>query len=379
VSEKELPPTAQRLRQARERGQLGVSQDLIKTLKFAIISEAAFATEPMWRALLGEVLTGAVLGMSKPLRVHFDGVWIAFFQVVLILAVLACTAAVISLLGVLAQTRFNVAPRAFESGIEKLNPAANLKQLVSGQKLLMLVMGPVKILALLVVCYLEIEEQLPAFVQLHRLSPDQGWQLSVEVLHGIGRRCLGVLVVLVVVDVALQRYMTYRSLRMDIQETRRDYKESEGDPELKGKRKSIAKQNAMEAPKERAPGASAVVVNPQHIAVALAFDFKPGTLPRIVDKGRDEDAFLLRRIAAQRGIPVIKYVGLARQLYATGREGAPVPRHTLRAVALLYRAVQELGAGGAARDVAQEVHEIDEELGQAMLALQGRRPSTPAA
>lgn len=373
MSEKTLPPSHARLRQAREKGQFGISQEFSKLLKFTIIAEAVFGIEPLWRAMLDQNLSVAVESIAQPWQVRFDGAWSTFTTAALVMLVLAGVSALISLLSVLSQTGFNVAPKAFESGIQKLNPANNLKQLVAPKKFLMLLLGPLKIGVLLMVGYFEIRSQLPNLAQLYRLSPQQGWMMSMQTLHHVERQCLGVLIVLAIIDIALQRYMNYRSMRMDVEEMRRDYKEAEGDPHTKGQRKGIAKQNAMEAPQMRAPGATAVVVNPEHIAVALAYDIREGTLPRIVDKGRDADADLLRKIASERHIPVIKYVGLARQLYATGQTGTYVPRQTLRAVALLCKAVQELSAASYTAGPADEIHEIDEELGNSMLAGQ---PST---
>ncbi|MBV6322463.1 flagellar biosynthesis protein FlhB [Duganella violaceipulchra] len=360
MSEKNLPPSEQKRRHARENGEFGLSQEWSKLLKFSLLAETVFGTEPLWREMLERNLQIAIMAIAQPGPARLEGAWSTFTTAVLLMLALAAVSALVSLLATLSQTGFNVAPKALGKGIKKLDVATNLRQLLAPKKFLMAVLGPMKIAALLLPGYVHIRAQLPGLAQLYHLSPRQGWSAAIEMLHQVERRCIGVLIVLALVDVALQRYMSYRGMRMDIQEMRRDHKESEGDPHAKGQRRGIAKQNAMEAP--RAPGTMAVVVNPEHIAVALAYDIRAGGLPRIVGKGRDADADLLRKIAAERRIPIIKYPGLARQLYATGQPGAHVPSHTLRAVALLYRAVQELGAappGG--------LQEIDEELGQAML------------
>jgi flagellar biosynthesis protein FlhB len=363
MSEKNLPPSEQRRRHARENGEFGLSQELAKLLKFTLFAEIVFATEPWWRSMLARDILQAIAAVAQSSRVRLDTAWAAFSGAALLMLVLAGAAAVVSLLAVLGQTNFNIAPKAFDNGIKKLNIASNLTQLLAPKKLMMAVLGPLKIAALLVPGYWHLRAELPGLAQLYRLSPQQGWEAAVGALHQLERQCLGVLVVLVALDIGLQRYMNYRRLRMDREELKRDHKQSEGDPHIKGQRKGIARQNAMEEPSARAPGATAVVVNPQHIAVALAYDAQGDGLPRIVDKGRDADADLLRALAAERRIPLIRYEGLARQLYATGRLGGFVPRHTLRAVALLYRAVQELGEGPI-----DGMHEIDEELGLAMLA-----------
>jgi len=371
MSEKNLPPSEQRRRHARENGELGISQELSKLVKYAIFSELAFATAPRWRSLFTGQITQAIAAISRPGRMPLDVPWSAFTTAALLFVVLAAAAALVSVLTTLAQTGFNIAPKAFNNGIKKLNIGSNLKQLFAPKKLMMTLLGPLKTAALLVPGYWHVRARLPALAQLYRADPQQGWEFALQVLRELGHFCLMVLVALVLADLALQRYMNYRSMRMDLEELKREHKQSEGDPHVKGQRKGIAQQNAMEDAPARAPGATAVVVNPEHIAVALAYTIGADELPRIVDKGRDQDADLLRAIAAERGIPIIKYPPLARQLYATGRLGGRVPRPALRAVALLYRAVLELGDGPV-----EGLHEIDEEIGLAVLF--GTQPA-PAA
>jgi type III secretion protein U len=372
MSEKKFPPSHTRLRQARERGQTGISQDVIKVLKITIIAEIVFASEAQWKALLNAMLSAAVIGIEMPVSVRLDLVLAAIRPVLAISLGLAFAAAAISVFGTLVQTGFNVAPQVLAQSIQKLNPANNLKQLASPKKLFMVIFGAVKLGIALTVAYLEIRKLLPDIAQLFRATPEQTWAACAQVLHSIVRMSIACLFVLAVVDFALQRYMNYRTLRMDIQELKQDSKNEQGDPHIKAARKNVARQIALEPPSPAAPKPTAIVVNPEHIAVALAYNFEPDKLPLVVAKGREEGAVALRELAQQLQIPVIKYAGLARQLYATGREGSSVPRGTLRAVALLYQAVRELSQHSDASTPSDGIYELDEELAQQML-----RPSQP--
>ncbi|WP_426162399.1 EscU/YscU/HrcU family type III secretion system export apparatus switch protein [Pseudoduganella sp. R-34] len=364
MSDKTHPPSEQRKRHAREHGEFGLSQELSKLLLWTIGTEAVLAAEPAWRTLLQNDMLQALAAIARPGRVPLDSAWSAFSAAVLIMLCMAGVAALVSALAVLSQTGFNIAPKALEKGTQRFDIGSNLKQLVAPKKFLMALLGPLKMSVLLATGYGCLRDQLPGLAQLYVLTPQQGWLAAMAAMRTVTHHCLGVLLVLVLADLALQRYMNYRSMMMDISEVKRDHKESEGDPHTKGQRKGIAKQNVMEERRSpRAPEADAVVVNPEHIAVALAYSAERDGLPRIVDKGRDGEADQLRALARQRHVPIIKYPGLARQLYATGRVGSHIPSHTLRAVALLYRAIQELE--GMAVD---ELHEIDEEIGHAMLA-----------
>lgn len=379
MAEKNLPPTESRKRQARQDGQLGVSQDSIKILRLLLMAEVAFATEPLWRGLVDALLEAALRQTSMPAAATLAMSASSLFPVLIVLLVLAILPALVAVLGTLAQTRFNVAGKALGKGFDKLNPGTNLKNLVSGQKLMMAVLGPVRSLSLLTVAWLKIRDSLPDVALAFRIDAAQGWSMSLALLKSLERQCILVLVVLIVTDILLQRYLVFRQLRMDISEVRRDHKQNEGDPMLKGTRKQIAKELVMSdgpGPQQRP---SAVVVNPEHVAVSLFYDPEFTEMPLILDKRSDAEALALRREARENGVPVVRYVGLARVLLASGEIGQPVPEPTFRAVALLLRVIEEYEKQApdllrpTLRPGENELHldlaTVDDEIGQEMLDL----------
>ena len=366
VSEKNLPPSHQRLVQARQEGQLGVSQDLIKLVKFGVIAEAAFAMEPLFRQQMSDLWAAGFFSLSQDRAVRMQVMVQAMTPLLGIGLVLALVAGWVAWGMTLLQTGFNVASKALEKGPQKLNPVSNLKQIFSSQKLIMLGLGPLKIGSVLFVLSVKMQSWIPALLEVDRLMPSAIWHLTLELLRQLERTSLIVLAAWAVFDVALQRWQTYRSLRMNIQEVKQDYKNSEGDPHVKGHRKSTAKQILMDNSTPKLPKPTAVVVNPQHIAIAMSYHFQPDTLPLIVAKGRNEQAQSIRDMAAREGIPIIRYKGLARQLYATARIGEFVQPDALRAVALLYQAVRELSQEEGALSLAG-VYELDEGMAEALL------------
>lgn len=378
MSEKNLPPTESRKRQAREDGQVGISQDGIKIMRLLLMAEVAFASEPLWRRMFADLLDVGLRQVARPLTLDFQSIWEACQPVLVALVVLAVLPALVAVLATLAQTRFNVAPKALGKGFEKLNPGANLKNLISGQKLLMGVLGPLRSSLLLTVAWLKIQSELPQVARTFRVDPAQGWSLAMEMLHGLERQCIVVLIFLIVTDILLQRYLIWRSLRMDVSEVRRDYKQNEGDPMLKGTRKQIAKEIVMsDAPPAQRP--TAVVVNPEHIAVSLCYDPETMDVPVVLEKFTDDEAMALRERAREDGIPVVRYVGLARQLLACAEAGKRVPDHLFRAVALLLRVIELYEAQapeilrpkmrpGESED-SLELAAVDDELGASMLEL----------
>lgn len=379
MAEKNLPPTESRKRQARENGQVGVSQDSLKILRLLLMAELAFASEPLWRGLFDALLEAALQQTARPRETALVMSWDSFVPVLVVLLVLAVLPALVAMLGTLAQTRFNVAGKALGKGFDKLNPGANLKSLISGQKLLMAVIGPVRSTLLLTVAWLEIRGALPNVAQTFRLDPAQGWEISLAMLQSIERQCIVVLVLLIVTDILLQRYLTYRQLRMDLSEVRRDHKQTEGDPMLKGTRRQLAQEIAMSEGGATKHKPSAVVVNPEHVAVSLFYDPEMVDVPLVLEKRSEEEALELRRRAREAGVPVVRYKGLARYLLASGEVGQPVPDQSLRAVALLLRVIEEYEKQApellhppfrADEDESRvDLASIDDEVGQEMLDL----------
>jgi len=155
---------------------------------------------------------------------------------------------------------------------------------------------------------------------------------------------LGLLLAMGIVDFALQKYFHAKKLRMSHDDIKKEYKQAEGDPHVKGHRRQLAKEllnQAPTTPRKPVEDADMLVVNPTHYAVALYY--RPGVtpLPVIHCKGQDDDALSLIERAKRAKIPVVQSVWLARTLYKVG-DGRHIPRTTLLAVAHIYQVVRQL-------------------------------------
>jgi type III secretion protein U len=154
----------------------------------------------------------------------------------------------------------------------------------------------------------------------------------------------GVLLILGVADQALANKKHLKELMMSHEEVKQEHKNSEGDPHTKSKRKSLQKQMASGGKARGVKKATAVVVNPTHIAVAIRYDESENEAPYIVAKGREGDALKIRLEAKRLGIPVIRDVPLARSLvhHDVGEE---IPEELYQAAAALLKiALEETAA-----------------------------------
>lgn len=345
MSEKTEKATPKQLRDAREKGQIAQSQDVSKLLILLVVSEITWslATESVQR--LQHLMALAINATGQPfLRIVGQLVDEAVTVLLGFLIFSAGVAMVMRLAGGWAQFGFLFAPKALKIDFNKLNPFPQLKQMFSAQNLTNLLMSILKAAVIGITLYVLLWPELGTLILLANSDLDTYWQSLMEVFRYILRCTLGLLLVLAAVDFGLQKYFHAKKLRMSKDDVKKEYKQSEGDPMVKGQRRQLAHELLNQPPSAAAKPveeADMLVVNPTHYAVALYY--RPGKtpLPMIHCKGEDEDALALIARAKKARIPVVQSVWLARTLYKVNA-GRHIPRPTLEAVAHIYQLVKQL-------------------------------------
>jgi flagellar biosynthetic protein FlhB len=156
------------------------------------------------------------------------------------------------------------------------------------------------------------------------------------------------LLAIAAVDVPVQLWRHHQSLRMSVEEMRREMKEAEGDPLVRQRIRAQQREAARRRMMAEVPKADVVVTNPQHYAVALAWHEDKMRAPRVVAKGADLVAARIREIAAEHGVPVVEAPPLARALHRHAGLGDEIPAALYGAVAQLLAWAYALRAGRAA-------------------------------
>jgi type III secretion protein U len=346
MSEKTLDPTPQRLEQARKEGQVPVSRDFARVAIGWPSAELAFALEAPARQSLSELFDAAMLAAAGTPDVLAQAVKGATLLLVVPAFVFAVVIAVLSVIGFWGQFGVLIAPDSLAPKPDRLDPIAAMKNLVSGKKLQELGLSMVKLVVLAIVATVFVRSELPAMVSLASGDSQHLYDAAMTLLMGLFRACMGVLLVLAIVDLAIQRMAHTKSLRMSLDEIIREYKENEGDPMVKGERRALAQELANSDPVEQTGQANAVVVNPTHFAIALFHDAQTERVPRVLAKGVDAVAQAMIARAQEQGIPVLRHVWLARTLYATVRPEQLVPPFTFDAVATVYAVADVLRERG---------------------------------
>ncbi len=235
---------------------------------------------------------------------------------------------------------------------DKLNPVNGIKQLFAVKKLIELLLTVFKAALIGWIVYNLVRDQLPSIIALSGGEPKDVFHGFMTLLRSVFHTLVVVCLCLGLVDYGMQLHFHLKGLMMDMEDIKKEYKESEGDPMVKGQRKQLARELSMSGPTAKTEKANAVVVNPTHFAVALLYEPAAGGVPQVLAKGKDELAQAMIRRARECGIPVIRHVWLARMLYASCRADSPVPRASYEAVAYVYAVVAELVA---ADDTGREV------------------------
>lgn len=345
--EKNEEPTDKKIEDAKKKGQIAVSRDLARLATLVVVMEAILATESLWRGAIFQLMEGAIMGVGQDFSTAMSNQLMAaviFLAIVFFAGFIICP--VVAVVGHWGQFGILVATESLTPKLDKLNPVNGLKQIFSKKKLfeLMITVGKAALIAFMM--YGAIHGQLGTILTLAGGEPKDVYDAFMTLLRNIFHGIIVVCLVLGVIDYAVQKYFHKKDLMMDHEEIKREFKESEGDPMVKGQRKQLARQWANEAPAAKTEKANAVVVNPTHFAVAMFYDSVDMPVPTVLAKGRDEVAQAMIQRAHECGIPVVRHVWLARTLYATCRDDMVVPRSSYQAVAQVYAVVHELVASG---------------------------------
>ncbi|MFE8646300.1 type III secretion system export apparatus subunit SctU [Sphingomonas sp. NCPPB 2930] len=349
--EKTEKPTPKRLRDAKKKGQHAKSQDVTAAIVLgamtACLSVAGSMTAERLIAVVSRLLED-IGGMHAstdlmPLLTPIVG------DGLLCLLPFIFTAMLAGLAGSAVQVGLTVSMDPVSPKFDKLNPAQGLKKIFSMKSVIEFVKTLLKVAAMGAVLWKVVLDLMPTLMSSAYLPAASiavaGWNAVLHLVFG------GLLLFLVVgpLDFGLQKFQFLKDQRMTKDEVKREHKESEGDPQLKGKRKQIAREMATSAPKDTVPGASVVVTNPTHYAVALRYSPGDGPfdapVPIVVAKGVDEEAAVIRRLAEEHGVPLMADPPLARMLYTLPLQ-EPIPEQMFETVAAILRWVAMVKAAG---------------------------------
>ena len=335
-------PTPKKLKDARQKGDVAKSKEITSTvLLIAWIGMGALTVGYAGTRIAGlcESLF-TIVGQGWDVTGYAGAVRSlgsqAFELAVLLVGMLLVPIAAVGLLVEFLQVGPILTFEKLKPSLEKLNPVEGVKKMFSMDNLIELVKSVLKAGLLVTLGYVVIKGAIPDIVALAH-SPSAGPLAIGSVVWSLTMKLLGftaaLFVFVAVLDVAYQRYSFTKKMMMSIRDIKQEMKDSEGDPFVKGQRRQLAQEWAQRNQTNAARNANVLLVNPTHIAIAIDYDKETCPVPTIAAKGEDHLALAMREAAEDAGVPIVRNIPLARDLFARGQVGEVIPSDVFDVIA----------------------------------------------
>jgi len=271
-----------------------------------------------------------------------------FGTIVLLLAPLILTIIATAVVSKLIQDngRFEFQPSRMKISFNKLNPMSGFGRIFNKDSLVEMLKSLLKLLVVAWIAYGVIRDEMQNITFLAEADIQTIFNFIGHIAFKIVIHTCGVLIVLGLLDMLYVKWQYIEKLKMTKQEVKDEHKESEGNPEVKGKIKKMQFQMARRRMIKIIPLADVVITNPTHYAVALKYDRQKMAAPIVLAKGVDVMAEAIKKIAREHSITLVENRFLARELYAQVKENEPVPEALYAAVAEVLAYVYKLKGRG---------------------------------
>ena len=327
--------TPKRRRDERKKGHVFLSQDavsaatLVGAWSMLWILSGVFVKELSSFVRYCLRLTGTANVLSELPEIERLGVWALLKTAGPLLLVTAALAVVVTMF----QTRFLVSLEIIRPKFSKINPLEGFKRLFSLKSVIEALKGTLKIILLLVIIF----NNLRKLVQDSTRYPFTDVESAIHhLVSACGTMMVQIIIaflVLAAADYLYQWWEYERQMRMSKQEIKEEYKQTEGDPQIKGKIKEMQHRRAQMRMMQQVPQADVVIKNPTHFAVALRYKPEKDNAPIVLAKGQDSLALRIIGVAEEHNVTVVENIPLARALYAQAELNREIPPEFYNAVA----------------------------------------------
>ncbi len=344
---KNLPPTRKKLLDARKRGDIPRYRDFL-----CYVSLVAGAAAVLWivPAQAKRILVFAQQIMASAAAIEAGGAnaWSAASWLnsagklfLTVTASVCLPVFALTLLAGLFSTRFAFSMKPLAAKLSRLNPLEGAKRVFSSERWMGLVKDLLKIVLIAASAYFIVNailEILPAFIEVRTPGPER--ELITRLMKVTFLYTFLALVPILFIDFMYTRHAYMKKLMMTRQELKKELRETEGDPSIKGRRQKLHREIALYRMIEEVKRAAVVIVNPEHIAVALQWEEETMGAPVVVAAGKQHMARRIIREARRCGVPVIQDIRLAASLSEL-QVGEEIPENLYDVVANVIRLLEE--------------------------------------
>lgn len=340
--EKTEEPTAKKLEDARKEGQVAKSREIANATGLI----ALFLILKLGMGFLGENFLSifssiyekipqiiAMPGGFVSVRDFYILIGNAMTKILLVVAPFFLIGFLVAFLSDYIQVKWKVTTKPLQPKFNKLNPVNGFKRIFSLQSLVELVKSIAKILLIGWVAYDTIKDNFDVIYLLFNMPIWQGIQVSGKLAIDFGLKCSCIYVVIALLDFTYQKRKFHKDQMMTKQEVKDEYKQSEGDPQVKGRIRQKMQEASRRRMMQQLPEADVVITNPTHFAVAIKYDSEVAPAPVVIAKGEDFLAQKIKEIAKENRVEIVENKPLARMLYYNVEIGEQVPPELYQAVA----------------------------------------------
>ena len=345
--EKTEEPTAKKLQDAREEGQVAKSKEVASS--FTLL--AMFILLKIWTGSMASRFISVfsvvynkfsdftkVPGGRIEANLYISMLTEMFLRILTIALPFVISAFIIAFVADVAQVGFKPTSKPLKPKLSKINPINGFKRIFSVQTLVELIKSILKLAVIFFIIFGELERGRQILFMLYDVPLTQAVILAGDYLIGIGIKIAAVFLVIAFADFLFQKWKFHNDMKMTKQEVKEEYKSTEGDPQIKGKIRQRMMQASQRRMMQNLPKADVVITNPTHFAVALRYDKEEAEAPVVVAKGADYLAAKIKEAAREHDVSIVENKPLARALYHNVEIGEQIPPE-------LYETVAQVLAG----------------------------------
>ena len=340
--EKTEPASEKKLDDARKEGQVAKSKEVASGLGLL----ALFLMLKIWIGNMGtqfiELFGGTynripeiagLVGGTTPDRAMSNLISFGILRTIIISVPVFIVAVVIAFLSDYIQVQWKPTAKPLKPKFSKLNPINGIKRIFSVNTLFELIKSIAKVALIGFVAYKYLVDRQNDLLLLYDLSLMQAVQLIGETVIDLGIRISAIYMIIVAADFVYQKVKFAKDMRMTKQEVKEEFKNQEGNPEIKGRIRQKMREASQRRMMQELPKADVVITNPTHYAVAIQYDADVSEAPVVIAKGADYLAQKIKEVARENSIEIVENKPLARMLYANVDIGNEVPPELYSAVA----------------------------------------------
>ena len=346
--EKTEPATAKKLKDAREDGKVTKSKELTAAFDLIVL----FLVLKIFISFVGERLVGifdyVYSRMPDFLKINSTGVssvaashYMAdiLLQMLLTMLPFLLFGFVITFLVSVVQVGWKVTGKPLKPDLNKFNPINGFKRIISKDSLFELLKSIIKIAVIFWVAYSRVKNHKEELFILYEIPLNQAIALIGSVIIDTGLYISIVYLVIGFADFAYQKHKFNEDMKMTKQEVKDEFKNTEGDPQIKGRQRRKMQETSQRRMMHDVPKADVVITNPTHLAVAVKYDADVNTAPVVLAKGEEYVAQKIKEVARENNIEIVENKPLARMLYHNVDIGAEIPPELYQAVAEVLAAI----------------------------------------